>query len=99
MTCRQTQPVQLPDQGSFDANYLLTHADMTITDEQGNPVYQKTAYLPYRTFEEFGTLVLQDLFPDAAEGLTKGSCYSLTLVAYGTGGRSCTVLDQQQFVY
>lgn len=99
MTCRQTQPVQLPDRGSFDANYLLTYAEMTITDAQGNPVYQKTAYLPYRTFEEFGTLVLQDLFPEAAEGLAKGGSYSLTLVAYGTGGRSCTVLDQQQFVY
>ena len=72
---------------------------MTIVDEAGQTVYEKTAYLSSRVFNEFILLDLQELFPDAGEALKQGSSYRQTLVAYTTSGDHCTVLDGIPFTY
>lgn len=95
--CRQVSELTLPNQGTYKANYLLTRATMTITDDQGSIVYEKTAYLPYRTFEEFSCLKLEDLFPDATDGLQGDETYYETLQVYGTGERNCILLEKEAF--
>lgn len=96
--CRQVQAVCLPNRGTYEANYLMTGATMTITDGQGRIVYEKTAYLPYRVFADFKTLKLEELFSDAADSLIPGQTYHETVTAAATGGRTCTVIDQE-FTY
>ena len=98
-TCRETAPVMLPNTGEYEANYLMTTAKMTITDDRGKPVYEKTAWLPYRVFTDFKHLKLAELFPDATENLIAGQTYYETLVVTATGGRTCTVLENQAFTY
>ena len=97
LTCRQTSSLTLPNQGSFEANYLMTHATMTIRDEAGNTVYEKTAYLPYRVFGDFKHLILEELFPDGAENLESGVTYYETLQVFAPSGNSCIVLDKEPF--
>ena len=98
-TCREVTPVELPNSGTYEANYLMTSATMTLTDPQGNTVYEKTAFLPYRVFTDFKYLKLEELFPDASESLTPGQTYYETLTVSGTGGRTCTVLEKEPFAY
>lgn len=97
--CSELTSVKLPNRGTYEANYLMTSATMTITDAQGNAVYEKTAFLPYRVFADFKHLDLEELFPNAAEGLTAGQTYRVSLQAMSTGGRTCTVLENETFTY
>ena len=97
--CQPIGELTLPNLGMCEGNYLMTHAVMTIVDEAGQTVYEKTAYLSSRVFNEFILLDLQELFPDAGEALKQGSSYRQTLVAYTTSGDHCTVLDGVPFTY
>ena len=94
-TCAPIGDLKLPNMGLLESNYLMTHGTMTIRDAQGQPVYEKTVYLPDRVFEDFTLMDLQVLFPDAAEGLTEGKTYHETLTVYTTGGMECTVVDRE----
>ncbi len=92
--CAPIGDLKLPNMGVLESNYLMTHGTMTIRDAQGQPVYEKTAYLPDRVFADFTRMDLQVLFPDAAENLTEGKTYHETLTVYTTGGMECTVIDE-----
>ena len=72
-------------EGVYRGNYLMTHADMVVLDENGAVVYEKTAYLPGTAFGEFAVLDLTALFPDAPDG------ESIAVTAYTTGGLSFTI--------
>lgn len=95
--CKEVSRVTLPNQGWYEANFMLTSAKMTITDGQGNTVYEKKAMLPGTAIDEFQMVKLEELFPDAAEGLTAGQTYYETLQVENTGGKTCTVLDKVAF--
>lgn len=97
-SCAPIGDLKLPNMGLLESNYLMTHGTMTIRDAQGEPVYEKTAYLPDRVFADFTRMDLKVLFPDVAEGLTEGKTYHETLTVYTTGGMECTVVDES-FTY
>lgn len=89
--CKEVEP------GVYESNYLMTCATMTVEDQQGKRVYEKTAYLPYKVFRDFTMLKVSELFPDLEEALTPGQTYYQTLTATATGGNTCTVLENQPF--
>lgn len=89
-TCKEVEP------GVYESNYLMVSATMTVTDGE-ETVYEKTTYLPYKVFSDFAQLKVGELFPDMEETLAEGKTYYKTLVATATGGRSCTVLENEAF--
>lgn len=73
--------VTMPNGGKYYSNYKNVSATMVILDEDGNTVYEKTAYMMATTVTPnvFYEPDLSLLFPDADEALTAGQSYRATL--------------------
>ena len=106
------QPVILPNTGWNYSNWMLSSATMTIKDEAGNVLYEKTSYPMGRTYTA-EILKLDEFFPDAEDNLTAGQTYFITLevlagngqTIYGefrdhlNGGAKINKLNNFKFVY
>ena len=87
----------LPNKGRIYSNYWNFSMHMTITDEQGNTVYDREAFLMDRKNDGYSTLKLDEEFPDSAEGLTAGQTYYCTLTVLASNGTISTILNNQAF--
>ena len=93
-------PVILPNSGWYYSNYMIVRVKMTIADAQGNTVYEKTGYLPASGRANiFQTVKLEEVFPDAADGLTEGVTYYETIQAQLGTGEWITPLKDKAFTY
>ena len=106
------QPVILPNTGWNYSNWMIASATMTIKDEAGNVLYEKTSYPMGRTYAA-EILKLDEFFPDAEDNLTAGQTYFITVevlagngqTLYGefrdhlNGGTKINKLNNFKFVY
>jgi len=93
-------PIVLPNSGWYYSNYITVCGEMTITDSQGNAVYEKTEYVALDgRGSDYQTVMLEDLFPDATAGLTAGETYTCTIRFLASNGVWTTKVNAKQFTY
>ena len=93
-------PIVLPNSGWYYSNYLNVCGEMTITDAEGNTVYQKTEYVaPDGRGSDYQNLKLEVLFPDATDNLAAGQTYKVTIRFLTSHGIWTTKVNNKQFTY
>ena len=90
-------PVELPNSGWYYSNFMVASATLTITDGNGQVVYTKTGYPAGRTTVT-ENLKLDELFPEATDGLTAGATYYCTLTAVASDNNTYTIAKDHAFV-
>ena len=75
----------------------LRQEDMTITDAEGNTVYDRESFLMDRKNDGYSTLKLDQEFADSADGLTAGQTYYCTLTALASNGTVSTIFNNKAF--
>ena len=87
----------LPNQGRIYSNYWNISMHMTITDAEGNTVYDRESFLMDRKNDGYSTLKLDQEFADSADGLTAGQTYYCTLTALASNGTVSTIFNNKAF--
>ena len=95
-----THPVSLPNTGWYYSNYWTISGTMTITDENGQVVYDATRFLLDRNLStQFDDIKLEKDFADADDDLVAGKTYYCTLSFLASNGKTTTVKNNEKFVY
>ena len=93
-------PVSQPNNGWLYSNYMIVNATMVLTDEQGNEVYNKTAFMPFNARNNvYQTLKLDEMFADADQVLEEGKTYFETLTMLSSNGQVTTYWNNRSFTY